>query len=137
MAWDFTGVNWVAVVVAAVVGLIIGFAWFAPQLFGKQWAREAGVQLGSASTTPPTTYVWAVVSVLLTAYVLAFLAHALGLKSVVDGAILGAIVWLGFVGPWTLASVTFEKKSWMYFYLTGGQGLVSLLVMGAILGAMG
>jgi hypothetical protein len=134
VSWDFTGVNWIAVVIAAVVGLVIGFVWYAPQVFGRRWAESAGIELPGPGNVQPTVYVLAVVSVLVTAYVLALLVKATGAASIIDGAVLGFLAWLGFVATWTLTGVIFERKPWMYWYLNAGQGLISLVVMGAILG---
>jgi hypothetical protein len=133
MPFEWTGVNWVAVIVAAVAGLVIGGIWYAPQVFGRQWARAAGVELLSPRQIPPTTLVLGIVSVLVTSYALALLARATGAKTITDGAILGFVAWLGFVATWTLSAVAFQKKSWMYFYLNAGQGLVALVVLGAII----
>ncbi|TME70083.1 MAG: DUF1761 family protein, partial [Chloroflexi bacterium] len=36
MAVNF-GVNYLAVVVAAVVALVIGFIWYSPRVFGNRW----------------------------------------------------------------------------------------------------
>lgn len=74
------------------------------------------------------------VTVLVTAYTLALLARAVGAASIIDGAILGFVAWLGFVATWTLSAVTFERKPWVYWYLNAGQGLVALVVMGAVIG---
>ena len=136
MNWDFTGVSWIAVLIAAVVGLVIGFVWYAPGVFGRRWAQAAGVELLAPSQVPPITIVAAIVTVLVTAYALAVLARAVGAATIADGAILGFIAWLGFVATWTLSAVTFERKPWVYWYLNAGQGLVSLVVMGAIIGAL-
>jgi len=137
MHLDFTAVNWVAILVAAVVGLVIGFIWFAPQLFGRQWARAAGVELRAPGQVPPMTVAIGALGLLVTAYVLEVLASAMGAASVVDGGMLGLVGWLGFVAPWTLVWVLYERRPAMYFYLTAGEGLVALVVMGAIIGYFG
>jgi Protein of unknown function (DUF1761) len=134
MHLDFTAVNWLAVVIAAVVGAVIALIWYAPQVFGRHWAAAAGVELLAPSQAPPITIALAVVTVLVTAYALALLARAVGAASIVDGAILGFVAWLGFVATWTISAVTFEHKPWAYWYLNAGQGLVALVVMGAVIG---
>lgn len=45
-------VNWIAVVVGAVLAFILGWVWYLPQVFGKPWAKALGVELGSASAMP-------------------------------------------------------------------------------------
>jgi hypothetical protein len=131
---DFAGVNWIAVIVAAVAGIIVGFVWYAPQVFGRRWARASGIELPQPGQVQPMTYVGAVVTVLVTAYVLALLSRGLGAATLVDGAIIGLLVWLGFVATWLATGVFFERRSTEWWAINAGQAVVSLMIMGAIIG---
>lgn len=137
MSLDFGGVNWLAVIVAAVVGIIIGFIWYAPPVFGRRWARAAGIELPQPGEVQPMTYVAAVVTALVTAYILAVLVGGLGAASLGDGAVVGAVVWLGFVAPYLGSGVFFERRSIEWWAINAGQAIVSLVVMGAIIGYSG
>lgn len=134
MSLDFASVNWVAVIVAAVAGIIVGFVWYAPPVFGRRWARASGIELPQPGQVQPTTYVGAVVTALVTAYVLAVLARGLGAATLADGAIVGAVAWLGFVATWLASGVFFEGRSVEWWALNAGQAIVSLVIMGAIIG---
>ena len=134
MSLDFAGVNWLAVIVAAVAGIIIGFAWYAPPVFGGRWARASGIELPQPGQVQPTTYIGGVVTALVTAYVLAVLIRGLGAANLVDGAIVGVVVWLGFVATWLASGVFFERRSTEWWAINAGQAVVSLVVMGAIIG---
>lgn len=137
MSLDFGGVNWIAVVVAAVVGIVIGFIWYAPPVFGRRWARVSGVELPQPGEVQPMTYVGAVVTALVTAYVLAVLIEGLGAASLADGAIVGAVAWLGFVATYLASGMFFERRSTEWWVINAGQALVSLVVMGALIGYLG
>lgn len=137
MSLDFGAVNWLAVIVAAVVGIVIGIIWYAPPVFGRRWARAAGIELPQPGQVQPMTYVGAVVTALVTAYVLAVLIGGLGAAALVDGAIVGAVVWLGFVATYLASGVFFERRSTEWWAINAGQALVSLVVMGAIIGYLG
>ncbi|MEM7292641.1 MAG: DUF1761 domain-containing protein [Pseudomonadota bacterium] len=39
------GVNWLAVIVGAVLAFLLGWLWFSPKLFGEKWAAGVGVTL--------------------------------------------------------------------------------------------
>ena len=134
MSLDVGGVNWVAVIGATVAGIIIGFIWYAPPVFGRRWARASGVELPQPGQTQPTTYLAAVVTALVTAYVLAVLSGALGAATLGEGAVVGAVVWLGFVAPYLASGVFFERRSPEWWAINAGQAVVSLVVMGAIIG---
>lgn len=60
-----TDVNWLAVVVGAVVAFIVGWAWYSPMLFGKGWAAGNNVELGSASSMPVGAMVSQAIGLLL------------------------------------------------------------------------
>ena len=45
-------VNWLAVIVGAVVAFLLGWLWYSPKLFGTQWAKDVGVELGRPMTCP-------------------------------------------------------------------------------------
>lgn len=134
MNLDYAGVNWVAVIVAAVAGIIVGFIWYAPQVFGRRWARATGVELPQPGQVQPVTYAGAVVITAVTAYVLALLSQGLGAATLVDGAIVGILVWLGFVATWLASGVFFERRSTEWWAINAGQAIVSLVIMGAIIG---
>ena len=134
MSLDFGGVNWVAVIVAAVAGIVIGFIWYAPPVFGRRWARASGIELPQPGQVQPMTYVGAIVAALLTAYVLAVLSEAMGVATLADGALVGVVVWLGFVATYLASGVFFERRSTEWWAINAGQAVVSLVIMGAIIG---
>jgi hypothetical protein len=57
-------INWIAVIVAAVVNMVVGALWYSPQLFGKQWAKVLGKKvsdMGSANTGYAVTTIGALI----------------------------------------------------------------------------
>ncbi len=134
---EFTAVNWIAVIAAAVAGVVIGFVWYMPQVFGRRWAASAGRELPAPGSVSPVVYVGSVVQALVTAYVLALFIGALGANTVVNGLVVGFVAWIGFVATVTINTVLYEGRSVEYWLINAGYSLVSLLVMGAIIGALG
>jgi hypothetical protein len=129
---DFSHVNYVAVVVAAVAHIVLGYVWYLPMVFGSRWEAASGKMLPKG-TPPPMTLVYMVVSALLAAFGMALWFGGIGLT---DGAIRGVLTWLYFVAPATAGGVFFEGKSWTWWAITAGYWLVGLLLMGAIVGMM-
>jgi hypothetical protein len=134
MDLSYTGVNWVAVIAATVAYSVIGFVWFSRQVFGLRWAASTGRELPAPGQVPVTSLVGSVVVGLVTAYVLAVIAHAVGAATLADGAILGFLAWLGFVATSSMGGVLFEGRSTTWFATAAGYWLVALVVMGAIIG---
>jgi len=134
---DFAGVNWLAVIVAAVAGIIVGFIWYAPQVFGRRWARASGIELPQPGQVQPMTYIGGVITAAVTAYILAVLIGAVGATTLVDGVIVAVVVWVGFVATWLASGVFFERRSTEWWAINAGQAIVSLAIMGAIIGFLG
>lgn len=133
MAVNF-GVNYLPVIVAAIVAVVIGFVWFSPQMLGRQWTAYTG-QAPAEARPAPTAIVIGVVSALVNAWVLAVLSLNLGGTTITDGILLGVIVWLGFVATVTVADVAFQKKPRGLWVVNNGHHVIVQAVMGAIVTA--
>jgi len=134
MAVNF-GVNYLAVVVAAVVALVIGFIWYSPRVFGNRWMAYLGTTQAQLGNPGPTGIVVGVVASLLNAWVLAVLSLNLGGKTLTDGVLLGVLAWLGFMATITAAQISFEKKPWGLWVLNNVHNLLVQVIMGAIVTA--
>ena len=42
-------VNWIAVIVSAVIAFLLGWIWYSPKVFGAKWAKGVGISLDDAS----------------------------------------------------------------------------------------
>ena len=47
-----TNINWLAVVVGAVIAYLVGWIWYSPKVFGAKWMEGVGVS-GEGETKPP------------------------------------------------------------------------------------
>jgi hypothetical protein len=134
---SWTGVNWLAVIVAAVVDFVLGFAWYSRALFGRRWATLAGInleQMSGGGASP--IYAVPAVRALVSAYVLALLALGLGASTLLDGALLGLLVSLGFVVASTVDDYVFTGRPRDLWVLNSGYHVVGFVVMGAIIGLL-
>ncbi|HTK43837.1 MAG TPA: DUF1761 domain-containing protein [Patescibacteria group bacterium] len=136
--FDYSAVNWLAVIIAAVANVVIGTVWYLPQVFGKQWAALTGREVNTSPN--PMLYVIAILGSLITAYVLALVFEvvmsARGPVSFIDGIVIGLIASIGFQVTSLAVGGAFEGRSWTLFAINAGNSLVSFAVMGAILAAM-
>lgn len=127
---DFTAVHWLAVLIAAVAGVVIGFIWYMPAVLGRRWASEGGFDLPAPGDMSPVMYALSAIQALVVAYVVGLFAGGAGL---VNGAIIGVVMWL-MLAAVTYSIVLYERRSVTYWALTAGYWLVALAVMGAIVG---
>jgi hypothetical protein len=131
MAINF-GVNYIAVVAAAVVALVIGFIWYSPRVLGGRWMAYLGTTQAQLGNPGPTGMAVGVVASLINAWVLALLSLNLGGKSLTDGVMLGVLAWLGFMATITAAQISFEKKPWGLWILNNAHNLLVQVIMAAI-----
>lgn len=135
-------INYLAVLVGALSNMVIGSLWFGA-LFGKQWIKLMGwtKQDMEAATAKGMgkSYALAALGSLLMSYVLAhslvFASDYMGVSTLSAGLTSAFWMWLGFIVPVTMSDVIWGNKSWKLWYLNVSYYLVSLLVMGAILGS--
>ena len=132
----FTNVNFVGVVISAVVAMVLGFIWYIP-LFGKQWTALTGMtQEQMQSGAGPMGYAIQFVAAVIAAYALALFIRPLEIVSLFGGLKLGLLVGVGFVATAFAGNYMFGKRSLNLYLIDAGYQVVVLAVMGAILGLM-
>jgi hypothetical protein len=138
----FAGVSYLAIVVAAVAAWLAGAVWY--MAFGKAWMAAIGsipekmqAMKGRPGAILPFTY--AFFAEMVMAWVLAGVLGHLGPGQVTirNGVISAAFIWFGFVMTTMLVNNSFASRSWRLMLIDGGHWLVVLLLIGAIIGAMG
>lgn len=130
------GVNYPAVLAAAIVNMAIGALWYSPSLFGKGWMELVGIRpegVKKRAAGARRAYSWTFVASLLMAYALARILWYAGAQTVIGGALIGLLAWLGFVATTGGANYLFEGRPCRLYAINTGYPLVSLIVMGALL----
>jgi len=93
---SFAGINWLAVIVGVVVSNALGFLWYGP-LFGNAWMRMIGKRREEIQSEP-SMYIITMVASAITMVVLAVIVRAIGSANLLEGALAGAVTWLGIGG---------------------------------------
>jgi hypothetical protein len=137
----FAGIDYWAVFLAAIAGYLVGALWY--WMLGKPWMAALGLTetmlKGKDQKPSPLPYVLAFVANLAMAWVLAGLIGHLGIGRVTlkNGVISAAFVWFGFVITTIAVNNSFAMRKPILIAIDGGHWLAVLLLMGAIIGAMG
>ena len=125
--------NLLAIVVAAVVTFVIGGLWYSPALFHRAWMRankltEADITGGNTGLIFGVAFVFA----LIMSFNLAMFLDAPD-TTMAWGAAAGGLasIWVA-LGIGTVA--LFERRPFSYTLINGGYWVVSLVLMGAIIG---
>jgi len=125
-------INWLALIVAALVRMVVGALWYAPFAFGKPWMRLVGCSPEEMKAGMPKALAVDAIGSFIMAFVLVHAVHYAGAASAGQGAAVGFFNWLGFIAVTTLAASVYEKRPLRLFLINNGFQLVSLLLMGAI-----
>lgn len=94
-------VNYLSVVVAAIIPMILGALWYGP-LFGKQWMILQGIDPNNAQKKKEmqqqakASYILSFLGNIITSFVMAALIATIGIASISQAIILAFLVWLGF-----------------------------------------
>ncbi len=131
--------NWLAILVAAVSTMVLGFLWYSPLLFAKAWTREMGydpndkAKMDEMRKSAGPAYAGSFVASLISAFTLALILHGMRADSLHFGLMASFHIWLGFVATVQFTGALFAKQSVKLFAINTGYQLVCFLAMGAIL----
>ena len=135
MNLDTVDINYLAVIVGAIVYYALGFAWYS-FIVGDRWLAATGRTREDISGGPGPLIVVFWIAGFIAASVIASVyewAHGDGL---VDGLVVGAILGVGLVMGEGLKKVVFEQDSWELYALNMGYTLLGFLLMGGIYGVI-
>ena len=134
---------WVAILVATVAGMLIGFTWYQPGVFGTTWGKAVGMDMskkpepGEMGRAMLGQFVSFVVLFFVLSHLIQGVTYALGRDmSWMSGLHTAFWTWLGLVVTTQAGLVLWEMKPIRYYFINIGHFLVVMLVGGAIIGHM-
>ena len=133
---DFSAVNWLAVVVAAVVAWLFGAVWY--MALSKPWLKAAKLDPATMSKSK-LPFVISFIAELIMALVVALVVGAMtgGEPALTAGLVFGFVLWLGFVATTLTANHRYLNFGWDLTLIDGGHWLGVLLIIGAVIGWFG
>jgi hypothetical protein len=136
----FTGVNYLAVLFAAVAAWVLGAVWY--RVLSAHWLAALGktaAEMKGPDGKPKSyaPFILVFVAEVIMAWMLAGLLGHLGAVTLKNGVISGAFCWFGFVLTTIAVNNAFGGRKIMLTVIDAGHWLAVLLLMGAIIGAFG
>ena len=130
----FAGMNYLAILVAAVAAFAWGAAYY--MTLSKQWLVAVGRIEPNKSPTP---FIISFIALLVMGFVLAGSIGHLGPGNVTvkNGIISGAIIWAGFVATTVCVNNAYPGRKFALSLIDGIHWLGVLVIQGAVIGAMG
>ena len=132
---SLAGLNWLAIVVAALSAFALGAIWYGP-VFGKAWQALSGltdedIQQGH----PALTYGGALVLNLIAAFAMGMVMQLHPAPDLGSGLNVGLLIGLAFVATSFGINYLFAQKPFRLYLIDAGYMVALLAIMGAILGA--
>src|SRR5258708_25838519 len=99
----FHSLNLLAILVAAISTMVVGFLWYSPLLFAKAWMREMGydpndkARMEEMKKSAGPAYGGSFVASLVSAYILALFLHMLPNYTLLFGLLISFHVLRGFL----------------------------------------
>jgi hypothetical protein len=154
-------INWLALIVAALSTLVVGFIWYNPKVFGSIWMRETGVTPEDGKgANMALVFGMSIFYAFLIAFVLqTMVIHQYGALGMIGGdpahgkpsytafmtdygtafrtfkhgMLHGFFAGLFFALPVVGTGALYERRSWKYTLVAGGFWVVCCMIMGGIL----
>lgn len=155
-------INFLALFVAALSTLVIGFIWYNPKTFGTIWMKESGLtEEKMKGANMPLIFIMAVFFAFLMSMILQFLTihqwgafgmigggnaidtkpsyaafmtdYGTAFKTFKHGAFHGFLTGLFLAFPMIATNALFERKSWKYTFINSGYWIICFTIMGGII----
>ncbi|WP_303647456.1 DUF1761 domain-containing protein [Chryseobacterium gilvum] len=154
-------INFLAILFASVVPLVMGFIWYNPKIFGKVWMKECGLtEEKMKSANMGLVFIFSIILSALIGFFLQFVTihqfGALGMiggdeklakpsfmafmndygtayRSFGHGALHSFMSGIFFVFPLIAINAMFERKSWKYVMINSAYWTITITIMGGII----
>ncbi|NND77080.1 MAG: DUF1761 domain-containing protein [Flavobacteriales bacterium] len=135
-------INWLSIVLAALVPMVVGFIYYHKALFGRVWMDSIGMT--DEKIKEANMAVTFGVSFLMSAFIAFFMfvfCNGVGqdvpeFDTFKHGAAHGVIISLFFVIPIFITNGLFEQKSWSNMLINAGYWIITLALIGGIVDVM-
>jgi len=132
--------NWMAIIVAAVAAWLFGAVYYG--LLGKTWVAAQGETMdtlkaknaGKSAAAKAAPFVISFVAEIVMAAALSGILFHSAMSGPRQGAITGALIWLGFVLTTTLVNNAYAFRSLKLTAIDAGHWLGALIIIGGMVG---
>ena len=157
-------INFIALLLAALSTLVVGFIWYHPNVFGTIWMKESGMTedkmkgsnmilifgmsifytfLISFILQMLVVHQWGAMGMIggdptkaLPSYSAFMADYGTAFRTFKHGALHGFMTGLFFALPVIGVGALYERRSWKYVLIAGGYWVITCMIMGGIICAM-
>jgi hypothetical protein len=122
-----------AILVAAVIQWVLGAIWYSPLLFAKPWKAMVYARAEPRKNSMVAGMVVSFMGSLILSFVLAHVVLWADASNFLHGALVGFIMWAGFIVAPLSAQHIYEGRPFNLFAINTGFWLVGLIISGGLL----
>lgn len=130
-------VNYWAILVGALFHMVLGYFWYSPYLFGKQWMELMNISPERINQTRnqgmAKFYAAQFLASIVKVWVLSIFINLIVIFNFWGGVVIGLLAFIGFVFTTELGGLLWEGKSWKLLAINMGYHAITLGVIGGIL----
>jgi len=131
-------INYWAVLLATLSSMLVGSIWYARAIFGTRWAKLANVDMDRPGASAVGPIIITVIVSFITAWVLAGAStiawHFYGGSYLLGALLTAVILWAGFTAARFITHDAFEGRPWALTGMNIAHELVTVVIMGLIIG---
>jgi len=126
-------INYWAVLIAVLITFIASAIWYT--VFSHQYFELRGIDPNDAAATAmaPWQFLVLIMRHVIVTFVVAYLLVRLGIRTLKGGLGIGLLLWVGFPLVLLVGSAASDKVPLELVAIHGGDWLIKLLIIGAIL----
>lgn len=125
-------INWLAVVVVAIIYFLIHFFWYFPFAFGNMWLKLVGKESEPKSKIIRDTIIMIPTS-FITVLMIEVIMDLTNMNDIVSALIISILLWVGFVATIAINQNNFNDRGVKLFLLEYGFYLIGFIIAGLIL----
>ena len=131
--------NYVAIVVVAVLNIILGMLWWHDALFGKPWRALMGwgkmskAEMAKKKKEAGPAYATSAVSSLVMAFFIAGLLDMMQIDTLGGACRLAWVMWVAFVATTTLVDYMYAERKLKLWAINYGYHLAGMIMMSLVL----
>ncbi|MDA1280189.1 MAG: DUF1761 domain-containing protein [Chloroflexi bacterium] len=131
--WAWGDIDWIAVVVALIANMALGFIWYSKFAFLSMWQEDTGMTNEKMkSANMPVVFGTMIVLVVIATIGLALLIDT---GEIERGLAIGAIVGFGIAAAHAIPHYTFAQQPERLAIVNAANTGIGVLISGAIIGA--
>ena len=127
-------VSWLSITLAALAGFLLGGMWFQQFAFGKLWSSFLHTTAEQRKRNQKRAFTITLLTYVLISWVLAEYLAALHLHGWANGALQGLFLGVGIAASNGLVESVFKIEPFRQFLVEWGCQVVTMVLMGAIVG---